>query len=411
MRQHLRPPVPVPCLIVLCLGLLAARPARAQLTTQTMSYGGTTRTWYVHVPASYDGTRAVPLVLALHGVQNSGDQFGPVSEWTPLSDQEGFIVVYPNGGLIYGPDSFGWNDFVYDGSAPDDVGFLHQLILTLEKTYKVDPDRVYMTGFSNGASVTNTFCGNGYTSDLAAIAPCSGDWMTSYGIPESSQHPGGPISTWISRGSLENFTEGDQPHSVQDANQTAYWAGIDGCDPTPRTVVDGIYTTSIYTGGQGEVRFSTVAGYNHQYGPGFAAKIWHDMFSRIVRRGAAVSYAYPAFFAGQAFLADGAYYLAFPGGNPFGYYSFLTDPNYLYHSDLGYEYVFAANDGQDGVYLYDFASRDFFYTSPGFPFPYLYDFGLKSVLYYYPDPNNAGHYNTDGVRYFYDFATGQVVAK
>ena len=61
--------------------------------------------------------------------------------------------------------------------------------------------------------------------------------------------------------------------------------------------------------------------------------------------------------------------------------------------------------------FYDFASSDFFYTSPRFPFPYLYDFGLNTVLYYYPDPNNAGHYNTDGVRYFYDFATGKIITK
>ena len=63
------------------------------------------------------------------------------------------------------------------------------------------------------------------------------------------------------------------------------------------------------------------------------------------------------------------------------------------------------------MYLYDFTSNDFFYTSPAFPFPYLYDFGLNTVLYYYPDPSNAGHYNTDGVRYFYDFANGKIITK
>ena len=73
--------------------------------------------------------------------------------------------------------------------------------------------------------------------------------------------------------------------------------------------------------------------------------------------------------------------------------------------------MFDAADGKSGVYLYDFASKTFFYTSPAFPFPYLYDFSLNTVLYYYPDPNNAGHYNTDGVRYFYDFATGKIITK
>ncbi len=120
----------------------------------------------------------------------------------------------------------------------------------------------------------------------------------------------------------------------------------------------------------------------------------------------------PDFFRGEVALGDGVYYLAFAGtGNPFGYYSYLGDPSYIYHQDLGYEYVFDANDRDAGVYLYDFASNTFFYTSPSFPFPYLYDFKLRAFLYYYPDPNNPGRYNTDGTRYFYNFATGQIITK
>ena len=103
-------------------------------------------------------------------------------------------------------------------------------------------------------------------------------------------------------------------------------------------------------------------------------------------------------------------YLVFPDNNYFGYYSFLADPNYIYHFDLGYEYVIDANDGNDGVYFYDVQSGDFFYTSPTFPFPYLYDFDLSSALYYYPDPSNPGRY-TSNPRYFYDFASGTIITK
>ena len=119
----------------------------------------------------------------------------------------------------------------------------------------------------------------------------------------------------------------------------------------------------------------------------------------------------PSFFDGEAYLGGGAYYLRFTNGDYFGYYSFLADFRYIYHYDLGYEFVFDAADGKSGVYLYDFASKTFFYTSPTFPFPYLYDFSLNSVLYYFPDPSKAGHYNTNGKRYFYDFATGKVITK
>ncbi len=121
-----------------------------------------------------------------------------------------------------------------------------------------------------------------------------------------------------------------------------------------------------------------------------------------------------SFFSGEVNLGSQVCYLALPNGSPFGYYShlgtYLTDSfgssygSYLYHFDMGYEYAVNALDSKGGVYLYDFASQTWFYTSPSFPFPYLYDFKLNAVLYYYPDANNPGRYNTDGVRYFYNFA-------
>ena len=119
---------------------------------------------------------------------------------------------------------------------------------------------------------------------------------------------------------------------------------------------------------------------------------------------------HPAFFDGEVALSNGVYYLVFPNGNLFGYYAYLSDSAYIYHYDLGYEYVFDAADGNDGVYLYDFASSDFFYTSPVFPFPYLYDFNLGTVLYYFPDATNSGHY-TSSPRYFYNFSTGAIITK
>ncbi len=121
--------------------------------------------------------------------------------------------------------------------------------------------------------------------------------------------------------------------------------------------------------------------------------------------------AHPEYFQGEAALSNGVYYLAFTSGNPFGYYSYLSDQNYIYHQDLGYEYVFDADDGANGLYLYDFKSGGFFYTAPAFPFPYLYDFTLGTVLYYYPDPSNPGRYNTSGHRYFYRFDTGAIIEK
>jgi hypothetical protein len=113
---------------------------------------------------------------------------------------------------------------------------------------------------------------------------------------------------------------------------------------------------------------------------------------------------HPAFFNGETALDGGWYYLQFANGTPFGYYSYLPDQNFIYHLDLGYEYLFDANDANHAIYFYDFASSSFFYTSPSL-FPYLYDFSLNAWLYYLPDASNPGRYSHDP-RWFYNFATG-----
>jgi hypothetical protein len=118
-----------------------------------------------------------------------------------------------------------------------------------------------------------------------------------------------------------------------------------------------------------------------------------------------------SFFNGEVYLGNGVYYLQLPNTNIFGYYGYLTDTHYIYHFDLGYEYVIDAGSG--GAYMYDFDSSHWWYTSQSFPFPYIYDFTLaqqtgNGMLYYYPNTQSAGHYTTNP-RYFYAFGAGGIV--
>jgi hypothetical protein len=116
----------------------------------------------------------------------------------------------------------------------------------------------------------------------------------------------------------------------------------------------------------------------------------------------------------QAFGTNGVEFLQFPNGNFFGYFSLVTgNESIIYHYDMQYESVIDAADGLDGVLLYDFPTQHYFYTNPSL-FPYLYDYTLTATLYYYPDPNNQGHYNyntTTLKRDFWDFGTGAVIAQ
>ncbi len=108
---------------------------------------------------------------------------------------------------------------------------------------------------------------------------------------------------------------------------------------------------------------------------------------------------HPPFFTGEVSLSSGVYYLSFPNGNLFGYYEYLPG-SIIYHFDLGYEYVFPANDANGDAYFYDFQSEHWWYTGPSL-FPYIYDFTLGAWIYYEPDPSSPGHYTTNPRKFAY----------
>ena len=289
--------------------------------------------------------------------------FGTVFEVTPAgvlttlhSFSGGSDGAYPHAGLVQGSDGNFYGATVYSGTSgdkSDSSGTIFQItpagVLTTLHTF---------TGGSDGGTPSTSLIqgsdGNFYGTTSAGGA---GGYGTIFQIT-----PAGVLTT------LYTFTGGN-----------------DGGNPA----------ASLIQGSDGSFYGTTEGGNDSNYGTVFKLT---------------VAAAPSSFFTGELPLGDGVYYLSFPAGSYFGYYAFLSDPAYLYHFDLGYEYVFDANDGRSGVYLYDFASSDFFYTSPSFPFPYLFDFGLNSVVYYLPDPNNGGHYTTNP-RSFYDFATEQIITK
>ena len=287
----------------------------AQTVTKTIQYGGATRTFYVHTPPGYDGSQAVPLVLALHGGAGNGLKLENVSGWSLKADQNNFIVVYPNGGSpgnAGGSDSFSWNIYNWDGQ-PDDDGFLLALINALKTQYNLNPNRVYMTGHSNGASMTNTFA-FAHADVLAAIAPSQGAWMTSVPLSYLTDNPSDTcavgtvnpdnpaqifprpnrqIPFYFIRGESEDGSPGlCIGRAATDFEGRDYWIRHNGVNPTAQFLnqTDGTYNyqTQVYAGAA-EVRFSIVLGQNHPYQTQYTNKIWDEFFSRFVRRGKATS--------------------------------------------------------------------------------------------------------------------------
>ncbi len=91
-----------------CLGASRRSAAPAPASTQAsqatqpvdwqgpIEIRGRERTYLLHLPASYDSRKAVPLVLVFHGGRGSGKQIARYSGFSELADQKGFIVVYPD---------------------------------------------------------------------------------------------------------------------------------------------------------------------------------------------------------------------------------------------------------------------------------------------------------------------------
>ena len=118
-----------------------------------LDHGGHTRSWIAYVPAKPATHPA--LVIALHGSMGTGGQARETYgyDFDLLADQQGFIVVYPQGFEGHWNDCKARGDYAAKREGIDDVGFLHALVDRLVKDHDADRSRVYVTGVSNGGSM------------------------------------------------------------------------------------------------------------------------------------------------------------------------------------------------------------------------------------------------------------------
>ncbi len=140
-------------------------PASGSIEAQ-ISSGGVNRHYLLHVPTGYAAGTPTALVFNFHGYDSNSQQQEALSGMSAKADQEGFIVVYPDG------LNKGWSD----GPGVDglhDLEFVRDLIGTLESKYSIDPKRIYATGMSNGGGMTNRV-GCSMADLFAAIAPDAG---------------------------------------------------------------------------------------------------------------------------------------------------------------------------------------------------------------------------------------------
>lgn len=235
----------ISALLALTLSLLACArsgsPPQQSDSVRTITAGGLERTYIVHLPTIYTGEQALPLVLSFHGGGGNAENQMRVSNFAPLADEKGFIVVYPNGTGRFEDKLFTWNGGGCCGyavtSQVDDVAFVRALIADLQTIANIDTKRIYATGFSNGGIFSYRLACD--ASDLfAAIAPVSGTQNYLRCKPKE------PVAVMHIHGTEDEnlpYNGGSGPKSIAGVEFASvkdsidFWTAFDQCPTSPET--------------------------------------------------------------------------------------------------------------------------------------------------------------------------------
>ncbi|HYM32632.1 MAG TPA: PHB depolymerase family esterase [Candidatus Cybelea sp.] len=270
------------CIAIALVFAGAGRAAGAE--SGNLASGGFDRTFTVEAPEHPDPSRPLPLVLVLHGAGGNGANALAAYRWDEAARRENFIAAAPDAmpALVDQPASFMFNPRYWnDGSARgpeahmrvDDATFLGTLIDQIARKYPVDRHRVYVTGFSSGASMTHR-AGLVLADRLAAIAPVAGkSWTPTtpsravpvlYVVGDSdplTPLAGGPVKLpW--GGKVDTYPP------ARELPET--WAKLDHCQapvsehPSPALSLEAWR----HCGGDAEVLFYTIASLGHEWAGG-----------------------------------------------------------------------------------------------------------------------------------------------
>ena len=137
-------------LIVFCLNGKPAIAADNPLTPlrESILAGEYTRTYALYRPTGWDKLKNMPLVLLLHGSGGDAEKMEQLTGFIAIAEREKFILAYPEG------MNQQWNDGRGRNEEINDVGFIRTLIDFLVMEYKIDSNKVYVAGMSNGGSMS-----------------------------------------------------------------------------------------------------------------------------------------------------------------------------------------------------------------------------------------------------------------
>ena len=217
---------------------------------RTLEHGDRSRTYRVHVPASYRPEVPAPLLLALHGGGGSMDYMGRDENYglISLSERTGLVLVLPNGiSRLRSGMLATWNAGDCCGAARDeqvdDVGYIRRVLEQVQRQLSIDPQRIYATGMSNGAMMAYRLACElpGVFRAIAAVAGTDNTGSCTPAQPVSVLHiharndshvlyEGGAGPDAVERSKITDFRS--VPETV------TRWVERNSCPKTPQRVLE-----------------------------------------------------------------------------------------------------------------------------------------------------------------------------
>lgn len=148
--------------LIAATALFVARPAAAAASLTQVTNFGTNPSglnMYVYVPTTVAAKPAI--LVAVHYCTGSAQAFysGMAHEFVTGADQYGYIVIFPEATRSGQCFDVYTQQALTRGGGSDPVGIM-SMVTYAEQHYNGDPSRVYVTGASSGAMMTNVLLGD-----------------------------------------------------------------------------------------------------------------------------------------------------------------------------------------------------------------------------------------------------------